>query len=68
MPTMTGVEVATELLRLRPGLPLIIATGFNANWTVDAVRALGVHDLVAKPLSAASLAQTIHRALHRSLT
>ena len=60
---MTGVDVATQTLRTGPGTPMIVATGFNASLTVDAVRALGIHDLLTKPLSAVTLAEKIRAAL-----
>jgi CheY-like chemotaxis protein len=63
MPLMTGMDVAREVLRVRPDLPVLVATGFNASWSRDTVRALGVRDLVLKPLSAAALAEAIHAAL-----
>ena len=64
MPTMSGVDVAAELLRARPGTPVVLSTGFNASLTMDAVRALGIRELVAKPLSVGDLARTVHAALH----
>ena len=64
MPGMTGVDVAAQILLARPGMPLILATGFNASWTLDAVRALGIRDLMMKPLSAAVLSEKLGLALH----
>jgi PAS domain S-box-containing protein len=64
MPGMSGVDVAAELLRARPGTPVVLSSGFSASLTMEAVRALGIRELVAKPLSVAELAQTVHAALH----
>jgi DNA-binding NtrC family response regulator len=66
MPGMTGVDVAVQMLLARPGMPLILATGFNASWTLDAVRALGIYDLMMKPLSALTLSEKIRAALQNS--
>jgi CheY-like chemotaxis protein len=66
MPGMTGVDVAVQLLLTRPGMPLILTTGFNASWTLDAVRALGICDLVMKPLSALTLSEKIRAALQNN--
>ena len=66
MPGMTGVDVALQMLLARPGMPLILATGFNASWTLDAVRALGIYDLMMKPLSALTLSEKIRAALQNS--
>ena len=54
---------AAQVLLARPGMPLILATGFNANWTLDALRKLGIHDLVMKPLSLATLSTRMRSAL-----
>src|SRR5262249_43291960 len=63
-PAMSGVDVAAELLRARPDTPVVLATGFNANLTMDAMRTMGIRELVTKPLSAEELAHTVHAALH----
>ncbi len=64
MPGMSGVDVAAELLRERPSTRIVLATGFNASLTMDVVRALGIRELLAKPLSVTELAQTVHSVLH----
>lgn len=63
MPGMTGVDVAVQILATRPRMPLILATGFNASLTLGAVRALGIYDLVMKPLSSFTLSEKIQGAL-----
>jgi PAS domain S-box-containing protein len=65
MPVMSGVDIATELLKAKPGTPVVLATGFNADLTMEAVRAIGIRELVVKPLSAAELAQRVHAALQQ---
>ena len=42
MPEMTGVELAKEVLALRPDMPIIMCTGFS--YTVDADKARGGRD------------------------
>jgi CheY-like chemotaxis protein len=66
MPGLTGVDVAAQVLLARPGMPVILATGFNADWTLDAIRKLGIYDIVMKPLSLAALSGTIRAALQRA--
>jgi CheY-like chemotaxis protein len=63
MPGMTGVDVAAQVLLTRPGMALILATGFNANWTLNALRKLGIQDLVMKPLELATLSTRMRSAL-----
>jgi len=63
MPRMTGIDVARTVLELRPDLPVLLTSGFSASWTPEAVRALGVRDLVAKPVSLPVLAGLLRAAL-----
>ncbi|HEY0968304.1 MAG TPA: PAS domain S-box protein [Opitutaceae bacterium] len=63
MPGITGVEVARRALELRPGIPVIMATGYSGSWTAENLRALGISALVQKPLTPASLAEVVAAAL-----
>jgi CheY-like chemotaxis protein len=63
MPGMTGVDLALELLKVRPDLPVLLASGFSGTWTADQVRGLGIRDIVPKPMTSAALADAIQRAL-----
>jgi PAS domain S-box-containing protein len=68
MPGMTGIQLAPELLRIRTDLPVILTTGYAANLTLDDVHALGIRELVLKPLSRQSLGEAVHRALRPALS
>jgi len=55
MPRMTGLELARELAAIRPGLPVILYTGY-ADRVVDAeVAAAGVRAVLEKPVEPAQL-------------
>jgi CheY-like chemotaxis protein len=60
MPEMSGVEFARELLQIRPGMPILIASGYIAPADNEEVRSLGLPDLLLKPNSIEELGQTIH--------
>ena len=49
MPDLSGRELAAELLRLRPGLPVILMSGFLGPDEVEAVKAAGVRHVALKP-------------------
>jgi CheY-like chemotaxis protein len=68
MPLMTGLDFATELLRLRPGLPIMLTSGYLRPQDEDAARRLGLRELIAKPATFDSLARAIHAALNRDDT
>ena len=65
MPNMTGDKLAQELLRIRPGIPIILCTGFSEYLTEEKAKALGIQELVMKPLAMKDLAAVIRRALDR---
>jgi two-component system cell cycle sensor histidine kinase/response regulator CckA len=67
MPRMTGIDLAREILRVRPGLPVILCTGFSENVTgEDAASALGVRAVLMKPFTIQEMAEAIRRALPRA--
>jgi PAS domain S-box-containing protein len=66
MPGMTGVDVAREIQRLAPEKPVLMMSGFHSTWTPEALRALGVVDLIRKPLGADQLSRTLAQVFARS--
>jgi CheY-like chemotaxis protein len=63
MPGVTGVDLAREIMTLRPDLPVLLVTGHNGNLTAGQVQALGIRELLLKPLSLHGLALTARRVL-----
>lgn len=63
MPGMTGTELAARMLKLRPNIPIILATGFSATVTPEKVRAMGIRELLLKPFAVQSLSETVRRIL-----
>jgi PAS domain S-box-containing protein len=59
MPGLTGVDVAREVQKLSPHMPVLMMSGFNSTWTPEALRAVGVVDLIKKPLGALQLSETL---------
>jgi CheY-like chemotaxis protein len=66
MPEMTGMDLARSIIQLRPGLPVILMTGYSASLTADYVRTQGLADLLFKPLTIQALADSIHQTLQTS--
>ncbi len=64
MPHMTGDRLLQEVLRLRPGLPVLLCTGYSERLTVERARRLGAAGLLWKPYLRAELAAAVHRALN----
>ncbi|MCU0562979.1 MAG: GAF domain-containing protein [Desulfobacterales bacterium] len=65
MPGMTGDRLALELMRTRPGLPVIVCTGFNENIDPQRARELGIGALVMKPFLKDDLAALVRNLLDR---
>ena len=65
MPGLTGDELAKQLLAVRPGLPVIICTGYSHKLNQASIKDLGIAGLVYKPLIMKELAQVIRQTLDR---
>ncbi|MFP5213276.1 MAG: PAS domain S-box protein, partial [Acidobacteriota bacterium] len=63
MPKMTGIDLATELHRIRPDLPIILCTGFSQTITSEKASTLGICEIVLKPVVLQEMAETIRRVL-----
>lgn len=63
MPQMTGAELAKELMRIRPDIPIILCTGFSEVITEEEAKAEGILEFVMKPISTREMAETVRRVL-----
>ena len=59
MPGMSGLDLAEELLRIRPDLPIIITSGYVRAEDVRRAEQIGVRDVVMKPNTVAEIGQLI---------
>jgi CheY-like chemotaxis protein len=58
MPGMSGLELCTEISQMRPGLPMILLTGFIADIAPDVLRTTGVCAVLRKPITLLELAES----------
>jgi len=63
MPEMTGVDLAREVLAVRPDMPIIMCTGHSHLVDEATARAAGIRAFVMKPLTRRELARTIRQVL-----
>lgn len=63
MPRMTGGELAAAILRIRPGLPIILCTGFSEGLSEEQAADLGIRAFLWKPFSLREIALVIRRVL-----
>ncbi len=63
MPGMTGEALASEVLKTRPDLPVIITTGFSEFMDPDRALEAGIAELIHKPIRPGLLRDTVRRIL-----
>ena len=60
---MTGDELARELIRIRPEIPVILCTGYSARINPQPAAAMGIRSFVSKPVLKKDIAETIRNVL-----
>ncbi|MDA8141791.1 MAG: response regulator [Desulfobacteraceae bacterium] len=63
MPGMTGAELAAQMLRLRPDLPILLCTGYSYSMTEVKAKAMGIREFLLKPLMRREVAVIIRKVL-----
>jgi DNA-binding NtrC family response regulator len=63
MPNLRGDELAREIMAIRPGVPIILCTGYSELMDEKQARETGIGEFVMKPYSVASFAATIRKVL-----
>jgi hypothetical protein len=59
MPGMNGVELSRRLTRIRPGIPILMITGFVDDFHEDSLRAAGLLKILRKPVTNDILARAV---------
>lgn len=67
MPNMTGANLAKEIMKIRPDMPVILCTGFSD--TIDEAKAkmMGIKAFIMKPIITNELANTIREVLDKEI-
>jgi PAS domain S-box-containing protein len=68
MPGMSGADLAERILKVRPDLPIVMATGYGNVMTEERARELGLRPLLYKPFTMTVLGDAIQDALASSRT
>lgn len=63
MPNMTGYNLAKKLMEIRPGLPVILCTGFSDQVNEEKARSAGILAFLFKPVPLHDLANTLRKIL-----
>ena len=64
MPEMTGSELAREIRRIRPDIPIVLMSGYVTPALIDRAREIGIKEVLAKPLAARDIARSLAEVLH----
>ncbi len=65
MPHMTGVELSRRIRQIRPGLPIVLCTGFNEMIDEEKAKTLGIHAFLNKPVARQEMAEMLRKVLDR---
>jgi DNA-binding NarL/FixJ family response regulator len=63
MPKVSGAEVFRRLRAIRPGLPVVLMSGYSSEEVVDRFGVEGLSGFVQKPFMPGALVRTITAAL-----
>lgn len=63
MPHLSGTELAAEILKICPDMPIILCTGYSERVTESAVKRLGIKGFSMKPLDRRQLAELVRTVL-----
>jgi len=66
MPDMTGIDFARKLWQIRPGLPIILCTGYSTLINEEQAKAAGFKGFAMKPLSKQVIATLLRKVLDES--
>ena len=66
MPDLVGTELAREVRLLRPRIPIVLMSGHGGSALVARAAAIGVNEVLRKPLQGGDLAESLARVLGES--
>jgi CheY-like chemotaxis protein len=64
MPKLTGLDLARKCQAIRPGIPLILCTGYAEQVNREISRDLGIKDIFIKPLGIRPLGEIVKKILN----
>ncbi len=66
MPNLCGVDLAQAMMKIRPDLPVIIATGFSEKVTPETAQELGLRGYISKPFMKSDLSRALREVFGES--
>jgi len=68
MPCISGADLAKEILRIRPNIPVILCTGYSSMITEEKAKKIGITRFLMKPVSRKDLALSVREVLDKGGT
>ena len=66
MPGTSGAELATELLKIRPDIPIILCSGYSSQVSEEDAKGIGIREFCMKPMDMKQLATVSRKVLDGS--
>lgn len=63
MPQMTGAELSSAILKIRPEMPIILCTGYSSGINTETAKKLNIREFLMKPISLNELGQVVRKVL-----
>lgn len=63
MPRMMGTQMAKEMLKIEPDIPIILCTGFSEKINSQGATEIGIKKYIEKPLNTQELGKAIREVL-----
>jgi CheY-like chemotaxis protein len=65
MPTMSGLQLADEIRKMRPDIPIILTSGYINTEDQEKAGRLGIRAILTKPVDAKELLRTLAELFQR---
>jgi CheY-like chemotaxis protein len=63
MPDLVGTEFARQVRQLSPAIPIVLMSGYGGSQLVQRAAAIGINEVLRKPLQRRDLAESLARVL-----
>ncbi len=67
MPRLSGDQLAVEAKKRKPGIPIILCTGYSKKITSEKAASMGISAMLMKPVAVSEMAETIRKVLDKKI-
>ena len=65
MPNLSGVDLAQKMSIIKPGIPIVLCTGFNLKINQETAEENGISRLIMKPVTKGEIAEVLREVLDK---